>query len=383
MNYKDYGKTGLKVSRFGMGCMRFPQKTVDGKTIIDQEETTRMVRHAIDQGVNYFDTAHMYVGSEEALGIALKGGYREKVIIVGKNPVFMAKSHEDLEKFLDEELARLQTDYLDVHFLHALNSERWKKSMEIDALRFLDEMKKAGKIRFAGFSFHGRLEDYKTFVDAYDWDIVQIQLNFLDVKHQAGLEGLHYAADKGLPVVIMEPLRGGALVDKLPEGVKEAYDNYPIKRSPAEWSFRWLIDKPEVTCVISGVSTMDQLRENIRIFSETDEACMTPYDHAVIDRVVTEFEKGRKVDCTRCGYCMPCPSGVDIPEVFQFYNDLGMESYKTHARIVYQNFMVKGDESSANFCTECGECEPLCPQTIPIIDMLKEAHEDLIVPASR
>lgn len=378
MHYRSFGNTGIKVSRFGFGCMRFPQIEADGKKLIDQEETTRMVRHAIDQGVNYFDTAHVYPGSEEALGIALDGITREQVFIVGKNPVFNAKKQNDLFRFMDEELEWLKTGYLDLQLLHALNDERWKKCLDLNALKYLDEMKQAGKIRHAGFSFHGRLEDFKVIVDAYPWDMVQIQLNFLDVKHQAGLEGMYYAGERNIPVVVIEPLRGGALVNSLPPKIINAYRKYPVKRSAAEWSFRWLIDLPEVMTVLSGVSTMEQLQENIRIFSEADSGCMTSGDQLLIEEVVKAFEDGRNVDCTRCGYCMPCPSGVDIPEVFQLYNDMVMKAYRVHARFQYQSNMMQDQGSGADQCTECGECEPLCPQSIPIIDKLKEAHKVLV-----
>ncbi len=378
MQYMDYGQTGLRVSRFGFGCMRFPKIRVMGKEQIDQDETTRMVRYALDHGVNYFDTAHVYEGSEVALGTALEGIDRESVVIVGKNPVWDANNREDLERFLDEELARLKTDYLDVQFLHALNGERWKKCQEMGALEYLDDMKKKGRIRHAGFSFHGKLEDFKRIVDSYDWDIVQIQLNFLDVKHQAGLEGMYYAAEKGLPVVVMEPLRGGALAEKLPSAVSALYKAFPVQRSGAEWSFRWLIDLPEVTSVLSGVSTMEQLKENIEIFSKAEPGCMTKDEKELIDSVVDEYKKMNRVGCTRCGYCMPCPSGVNIPEVFQSYNDSVHEEYLEHTRFNYREVVVGQDKSGGDQCVECGLCEPKCPQSIPIIRMLKEAHQALI-----
>jgi predicted aldo/keto reductase-like oxidoreductase len=195
----------------------------------------------------------------------------------------------------------------------------------------------------------------------------------MDTQHQAGLEGLQYATDKGLPVVVMEPLRGGGLTDKLPDGVSKAFAEHPVSRSPAEWSFRWLLDKPEIPLILSGVSTMEQLEENIRIFSEIKPGCMNQDDLDLIDRVVVEFDKVKKVDCTHCGYCLPCPSGVDIPEVFQFYNDSGSETYRTHVKMIYQ-MLANEDNRRADRCTECGECEPLCPQSIPIIEKLKEAH---------
>lgn len=378
MKYQKYGKTDMMVSRFGFGCLRLPRKKEGEKSIIDQEETTRMVRYAIDHGVNYFDTAHAYEGSETALGIALQGGLREKVYIVGKNPVWDVKKQEDLFRFLDEELAMLQTSYLDVQFLHSLNSHHWKICRENGALDYLDKAKASGKIRYAGFSFHGNPDDFDEILDAYDWDIVQIQLNFLDTKHQAGLEGLKKAAARGMAVVIMEPLRGGALVDKLPEAVRRAYETFPVKRSPAEWSFRWLIDKPEVTSVLSGVSTMEQLQENIAIFSREEPGCMTADEQDLIQRVEKIFKSSYRVPCTRCGYCIPCPAGVEIPEIFQLYNDSGHPVYQEHACFMYKNSLVGQHSRGADQCVECGQCEEHCPQGIPIIQTLKEAHQALM-----
>jgi predicted aldo/keto reductase-like oxidoreductase len=379
MKYMPYGKTGLKVSRFGFGCMRFPRKTQGDEQVIDQDEVNRMIAYALEKGVNYFDTAYVYGGSEVSVGKAFKelNVKREDVIIVSKNPVFKAETREDLDKFLDEELERLQTDYIDVYFLHALNRSRWNHCQELDALKFLEEKKAEGKIRHAGFSFHGDVDTFEEIVDAWDWDIAQVQMNFLDTKHQAGMQGMKYAAAKGMAVVVMEPLRGGALVQNLPSSVEKAYGDFPFKRTPAEWAFRYLIDMDEPASILSGVSTMEQLKENIEIFSTSEPGCMTSEEKALIEEVTTYYKGNNNIGCTRCGYCMPCPHGVNIPEVFQLWNDCTMEDYVGHARFQYGNSILKQDKTGADRCTECGECEPKCPQNLHIIDGLKKAHIEL------
>jgi predicted aldo/keto reductase-like oxidoreductase len=379
MKYMAYGKTGMNVSRFGFGCMRFPKKEEAGETVIDQEETTRMIKYALDKGVNYFDTAYVYGGSEVAVGKAFKelDVKREDVVIVSKNPVFKAETREDLDRFLDEELERLQTDYIDVYFLHSINRGRWDLCKKLDALKFLEEKKAEGKIKFAGFSFHGDADTFTEIVDAWEWDIVQVQMNFLDTKHQAGLAGLKYVASKGMAAVVMEPLRGGALTQNIPKEVEEAYAEFPVKRTPAEWAFRYLIDMPEATSILSGVSTMEQLKENVEIFSNAEPGCMTDDEKALIKKVTTLYKANNNIGCTRCGYCMPCPYGVNIPEIFQLWNDSTMDAYVGHARFQYGNSILKQDKTGADQCTECGECETKCPQNLKIIQGLKDAHAAL------
>jgi uncharacterized protein len=380
MTYNEFGKTGLRVSRFGMGCMRLPKtKQADGTTIIDQDETNAMVKYAVDHGVNYFDTAYVYGGSEVAVGKALAGGLREKIILATKNPVWMAETYDDYEKLLDEELERLQTDYIDIYLLHALNQERWDALKSLEAIKFMEEMKKKGKIKHFGFSFHGPLPLFKEIIDHYDWEMYQIQLNILDEKHQAGLEGLHYAAKKGIPSVIMEPLRGGAMTTNIPESVKKAIDEFPTKRPPVEWAFRWLYDMPESKVVLSGVSNMEQLKQDIEIFDEAEANTMSPEEHRLIDTIKEAYKEGQQIGCTRCGYCMPCPQGVDIPEIFQLWNDLAMEAYSGHCRFQYTR-MMHAMGNGATECLECGICEDKCPQELPIMESLKKAHEALLNP---
>jgi predicted aldo/keto reductase-like oxidoreductase len=380
MTYNELGTTGLNVSRFGMGCMRLPKiEQPDGTAVIDQDKTNEMVRYAIDHGVNYFDTAYVYGGSEEAMGRALAGGLREKIVLVAKNPVWLAETYDDYERLLDEELERLQTDHLDIYLLHALNRARWDSVQQLGAIRFLEEMKHKGKIRHAGFSFHGPLALFKEIIDHYDWDMCQIQLNILDEKHQAGLEGLHYASDRGIPCVIMEPLRGGAMVNNIPDSVVSMIRDFPESRPPVEWAFRWLYDMAESRVILSGVSTLDQLKQNIEIFADAKAGSMSADEHALIESIKDAYKAGQKIGCTRCGYCLPCPQGVDIPEVFQLWNDMMMESYQGHCRFQYTR-SVHAMGNGATECIECGQCEDQCPQELPIIESLKEAHKELLNP---
>lgn len=311
MHYVDYGQTGLKVSRFGLGCMRFPK---------DENEAMQMVRYALDHGVNYIDTAYAYDSSEAIIGRALAEGYRKKAIIATKSPVWEISSHNDFEKILDEELKRLKTDYIDVYLLHDMNVKHWELVEKYDGLTFLDKMMEKGKIRHKGCSFHGPYEHFLKVVNAFDWEMIQIQLGILDEKFQAGTKGLKYAAQKGLAVVIMEPLRGGSLMRYAPSKVSQLINNYPEKRSLVEWAFRWLYNMPEVTTVLSGTSTMDQLKDNIRIFDQADYNVMSEKDMELINNVQKTFKEKYVVPCTGCEYCMPCPSGVNIPGIFSFYN---------------------------------------------------------------
>ncbi|NLX70834.1 MAG: aldo/keto reductase [Clostridiales bacterium] len=381
MYYREFGNLGFKISTFGIGCMRLPLLLQpDGSTDpskIDEDEAIKMIRYGIDNGVNYIDTAYGYHGgnSEIVTGKALKDGYREKVKLATKLPVWLANSYEDFGKLLDEQLAKLQVDYIDFYLLHALNKNSWEKVKDMGVLEFLDKAVEAGKIKHPGFSFHDELPVFKSIIDSYDWKMCQIQLNFLDENYQAGVEGLRYAGSKNIPVVIMEPLRGGRLARNIPEDILKVWNSYHIKRSPVEWAFRWLYNFPEVTVILSGVSTMEQLKENIEIFKNAAPNSMTEEELELVAQVKAIYESRTKVDCTACNYCMPCPSGVDIPRIFSLYNTASMfneyaEQSKHYERLIEEN-------KDASNCVECSQCEGACPQNIAIIDMLKEAHEAL------
>lgn len=374
MHYSSIGLDGFAVSRFGMGCMRYPKTTdKDGREITDEAEAVKMIRYAVDHGVNYFDTAYAYGDSEEILGRALSGGYREKVVIATKIPVCDVKSRDDYQTYFHKQLERLKTGCIDIYLMHCLDRANWEILKETDGIRCMEELKAQGKIKKFGFSFHGNYEVFKEIIDAYPWDICMIQLNILDQNHQAGVRGLKYAAQKGIPVVIMEPLKGGLLGGNPPDMVKQLLENYAEQRSLTEWSMRWLYNFNEVKVVLSGVSSMDQLRDNIRIFEDTNADTMVESDFELIDSIKKAFEGMVKVGCTGCGYCMPCPAGVNIPEIFKIYNDAGLSPWDLFGKTFYSLVVANSGGGAAN-CLECGRCELKCPQHIPVMNTLKEAH---------
>lgn len=381
MKYREFGNLGFEVSTFGVGCMRLPLEVQsDGTTDpskIHEQEAIKMIRYAIDHGVNYLDTAYPYHGgnSEPLVAKALKDGYRDKVKVASKLPVWLAESYEDFERLLDEQLAKLEVDYIDFYLLHALSRDRWEKIKKLGVLDFLDKAIASGKIKYPGFSFHDELPVFKEIVDSYNWDMCQIQLNILDKNYQAGIEGMHYAASKGIPVVIMEPLKGGRLAHHVPEDVNALWNQAEVKRSPVEWAFRWLYNFPEVTVILSGVSTMEQLKDNIEIFSKASPNSMDKKELELIQKVKELYDSKIKVGCTGCNYCMPCPSGVDIPGIFSLYNDYSIYGNLKEFKGRYKNFIK--DEKDASECVECGQCQSECPQHISIIEKLKEAHEAL------
>jgi predicted aldo/keto reductase-like oxidoreductase len=368
MEYVDYGKTGLKVSRFGLGCMRFPKS---------EAEAIEMVRYALDHGVNYTDTAYVYANSENILGKALKDGYRNKTYLATKSPIWNITQHEDFEKYLDEQLIRLGTDHIDVYLLHNLGLDNWQKVKKYDGFTFLDKMIQKGKIKHKAFSFHGTLDLFKEVVDAYDWEMAQIQLNILDEFQQAGVEGLKYAANKGMAVVIMEPLRGGHILNDCPRTAMDLLNAYPEKRSLVEWAFRWLYNMPEATVILSGTSSLNQLKDNLRIFDDARSNVMSPGDLRLVKSIREAFEARNGINCTGCKYCMPCPNGVDIPQTFRLYNSARIMEGHFVDRLVYQVTMVPGGQG-ADQCIECGLCMEHCPQSLKIPENLKKAHELLM-----
>lgn len=383
MLYRKMGKTGDNVSALGFGCMRLPmlncQSAVDRwdpNKEIDLEQVDRMIHHALDNGVNYFDTAYPYHGgkSEVVLGERIKG-YRDKVMIATKLPTWMAKEESDFEKFLTEQLERLQTDYIDYYLLHGLNRPLWQKMKDMNALPFLDRIKKDGRIRRLGFSFHDDIIIFKEIVDGYDWDMCQIQYNYFDEDYQAGREGLDYAASKGLGVVVMEPLRGGKLTERIPDEIQAMWDSASVRRTPAEWALRWVWNHAAVSTVLSGMSEMGQVVENVRLADGAVADSLTDQELALIGKVKAKYRDMLKIDCTGCAYCMPCPNGVNIPMNFSIYNDTFMFKDPEMSSMLY-NFMMS-PEQRASGCLECGECEEKCPQQISIMEELKNVHERL------
>ncbi len=369
MEYRAFGD--LKVSAFGFGAMRMP--VIDNnQEKIDEAEAIKMIRYAIDNGVNYFDTAYVYHGgnSEGLLGKALRDGYREKIFLTTKLPTWLVKSEDDVFKYLDEELVRLQTDYLDFYLVHCLDTKLFDIVKNCNIIKQLEKAKEMGKIRHIGFSFHDELPVFKEIVDYYDWEICQIQLNILDENYQAGLQGLEYAKSKNIPVIIMEPVKGGTLANNVPQEVLDLYGNYKKKFSSVEWAFKFVSNFEGVLTILSGVSNMEQLKDNIRIFSNTSPGSLTKEDLEIIEKVKQIYFSKIKVGCTGCNYCMPCPSEVKIPSVFQIYNNSSMFDYEK-----YKPEYVKLKSQGKTDCVECGACEALCPQSIPIIEKLKEAAE--------
>ncbi len=377
MIYRKFGNTGCEISILGFGCMRFP--IIDNREgEIDEKEAIKMMRYGIDQGVNYIDTAYPYHkgNSEVVVGKALKDGYREKVYLATKLPMWLVKRQNDFDKYLDEQLKKIDTTYIDFYLLHTLNRDLWERVKDLGLLKRLDRALKDGRIKYAGFSFHDELDLFKEIVDAYDWDFCQIQYNYMDENFQAGTEGLQYAAAKGLGVIVMEPLRGGRLTQKIPEAIQAIWNEAEVKRSPAEWALRWVWNHPEVNLLLSGMSDMKQTIENVKIASEAYPQSLTGEELNLINRVKETYLKLMKVNCTDCKYCLPCPQKVNIPKNFKLYNDLFMFEESTQSFTAYNRFMPKVQRASN--CNECGKCETLCPQHIPIREMLKEVHKSLV-----
>ena len=369
---RNFPAANHAVSALGMGCMRMPTRNEEGNPI-DRPEAIRLIRHLIDNGVTYVDTAYGYHdgNSEGLVGEALKDGYRERVTLATKLPVWLVSERADMEKLLDEQLARLQTDHVDVYLAHALDGERFDKMRELGLFDFMDEMVAKGKIRYPGFSFHDDAAAFRRIVDSYGWKVAQVQMNLLDEFNQATMDGVRYAAGKGIGIVVMEPVRGGALVKTVPDEIRALYEAGAPGRSAAEWAFRWLIDKPEFMTILSGMSTMEQADDNLRIFSSAEAGCLSDAEKETIEKVRKAYEARIKVGCTGCEYCMPCPQGIKIPEIFKGYDTASMFGDFTGFTKRYNEMEV-----NASACVGCGSCVAACPQHFktPIPEMLKQIH---------
>ncbi len=373
MLYRKMNNVNSKLSILGFGCMRLPVKE-NGQ--IDEPQATKMLRYAIDNGVNYVDTAYPYHNgeSEPFVGRALQGGYRERVNLATKLPSWLIKSREDMDRYLDEQLKRLQTDHIDFYLVHGLMKPFWEKLLPLRIMDFLDDALADGRIRYAGFSFHDELGLFKEIVDAYDWAFCQIQYNFMNEEYQAGTEGLRYAAERGLGIIVMEPLLGGMLSKEIPS-ISAIWKEAPVRRDLSEWALRWVWNHPEVAVVLSGMSDCTQVEQNIAYAKEGLPNSLSQPELDLFEKVKLEYGKRIKVPCTGCSYCMPCPSGVSIPECFEMYNTACMFDAPDVAKFNYNivlGGMLTGDPGFASRCQECGECEEKCPQKIPIRDRLKE-----------
>ncbi|HIJ06552.1 MAG: Aldo/keto reductase [Methanomicrobiales archaeon 53_19] len=380
MLYRKMPKNGDELSILGFGCMRLASNA-DGS--IDEERATAQLRYAIDHGVNYVDTAWPYhMGqSEPFLGRALSGGYRKKVKLATKLPSWLIEKREDMDKFLNIQLEKLQTDHIDYYLVHGLVGELWNVVEKLGITDFLDKAKSDGRIKNAGFSFHGSEEDFNRIVDAYDWDFCQIQYNFLDEKNQAGTAGLEYAASKGLGVIIMEPLRGGNLTRTVPLAIREIWNEAPTKRTPAEWAFRWIWNHSEVTVVLSGMNDEAHIRENLKIADQAHPHSLTKEELQLVKKVEKQYRKLMKVACTGCQYCMPCSSGVNIPMCFEHYNNLTLADNPDNEKFMYAarlgGAITLGAPGFASQCVQCGECAEKCPQHIDIPTVLESVVEEL------
>jgi len=380
MLYRKNPKNGNELSVLGFGCMRLP---MNENGTIDEERATKQVRYAIDHGVNYVDTAWPYhmEQSEPFLGRALAHGYREKVRLATKLPSWMVESREDMDRFLNSQLEKLNTDHIDYYLVHALVGVLWDSVEKLDVADFLDKAKADGRIINAGFSFHGAGKDFNRIVDAYDWDFCQIQYNFLDEKNQAGTAGLEYAASKGLGVIIMEPLRGGTLASHVPPAVKEIWDEAPTKRTAAEWALRWVWNHPEVTVVLSGMNEETDIEENLTVADKAYPNSLTEGELQLVKKVERKYRELMKAGCTGCRYCMPCPQGVNIPLCFELYNSLHMSGNADEAKFFYaaqlSGVLSVGEPAYASQCVQCEECLEKCPQHLEIPTLLESVVEEL------
>ncbi|HUX12527.1 MAG TPA: aldo/keto reductase [Spirochaetia bacterium] len=369
MQYRTLGREE-RVSALGFGCMRLP--TLGQPSLIDEKLATRMLRYAIDQGVNYVDTAYPYHGgmSEPFVGRALRDGYRERVNLATKLPVWLTESIADCDRIFNEQLSKLQTDHLDFYLLHALDKERWAKVKRLGIVDWALEQKQRGRTRYVGFSFHDSASVFPTILDGSpDWDFCQLQYNFMDEEHQAGTAGLELAAARGLGVIVMEPLLGGALVNP-PPSVQEIWAGAPIGRTPAAWALHWLWNKPEVGILLSGMTAFEQVEENLRLAGESGVGSLTKAELALYPRAKVAYDAGRPIPCTECGYCTPCPSGVNIPGNFSLHNEaVAFDRHET-AKWRYNNFFPEATRAGA--CIRCNECLEKCPQGIEIPDRLEE-----------
>ena len=377
MQYRKFGKLDWRVSVLGFGAMRLP--LIDNNPAnVDVPEAIRMMRYAIDHGVNYVDTAYPYHEgrSEVVVEQALRDGYREKVKLATKLPSWLIETTRDCDRYLDEQLKRLQVNKIDCYLLHGLDKKHWTKLRDLNIFRWAERAMVDGRIAHLGFSFHDEFPVFKEIVDAYDnWTLCQIQYNYMDVNYQAGTRGLHYAASKGLAVVVMEPLRGGGLTRKPPHSIANLWASAPLKRTPVQWGLLWVWNHPEVSLALSGMSQMEQVLDNVTIADSSRPNMLTAEELALIERVREAYCRISPVPCTGCGYCMPCSNGVQIPRILELYNDAVTYDDIPPSRFRYCGPPGLKEEERADRCLDCGDCVEACPQNIPIPEWLKKAHE--------
>jgi predicted aldo/keto reductase-like oxidoreductase len=380
MQYRDFGKLGFQVSALGMGCMRLPRIYKEGQDFaeVDREKAFEMIRYAVEHGINYFDTAYGYHNgtSESVLGEALDNGSRQKVKIATKQPLYAMETQADIRRNLENTLKKLRTDYIDLYLIHNIQSDSWDEVKRRDIIGEFEKFRDEKMIRAVGFSYHGGYSCFAEILEHHPWDMCQVQQNMLDVDREVTQQGIRLAGEKKTALVIMEPLRGGGLANASAP-VQAIYDSYPEKRTPAEWAFRQVINHPEVSCILSGMSTLQQLKENIALFSRPDAVpgCLSDRELTILKKAKAAYESVATVPCTACEYCLPCPSGVDIPGIFFRYNSGNMFGSFNQPKRSY--LFLKRQKRDAARCIECGACEKKCPQHIDIIRQLKVAHASL------
>ncbi len=376
MIYRKLGNTGERLSILGFGCMRLP--TIGGdEARIDEKAATALLHEAIDRGVNFVDTAYPYHhgNSELWLAKALRDGHRDRVVLSTKLPSWKIENHRDFARYLDEQSERLATDRIDIYLVHSLKKSWWEKVRDLGVIDFLEGAKRDGRIRFAGFSFHDEFAVFKDIVDTHHWDCCLMQYNYMDEENQAGTQGLRYASERGLGVLVMEPLHGGSLAGPMPDDIRELWRNAGGSLTPAQWALRWVWNHRVVVSALSGMNAMEQLEENLAAAEGAEPDSLSAEDLALIESVREKFIERQEIPCTACDYCMPCPQGVAIPQIFSIYNTLKILGGKADA-FYYYNYSLEPGERADN-CIECGECEEKCPQNIKIIDRLKEIHREL------
>ena len=377
-------KTGDEVSPLGFGAMRLPLK--NGK--IDRPKAREQIYYAIDNGINFIDTAYLYGDSEKFLGETLQGEYTDKVRICTKLPSINVRKYEDMERFLDEQLKRLQRDYIDYYLIHSVDLKAFKRLAKRDLIKFLDKAKSEGKVRYVGFSYHGPKDEFEEVVDAYDWDVVMVQYNYFDENVQASMEGIEYAASKGMGVFVMEPLKGGILAGKMPKEAEEIFKKADFNKTTAQWALQWVLNNRNVTCVFSGMNSIDQIDENIAIADKTTPFSMTFEEMETVELVKRVMRNSLKINCSTCGYCMPCPQGVNIPECMKIYNEkylFGHKGFINQSFIDYYQYVggIMGNSGNAGKCNACGKCLRKCPQKLDIIEELKKVKKEFEIPGSK
>jgi predicted aldo/keto reductase-like oxidoreductase len=373
MHYRRFGTLPMDVSALGFGAMRLPIVESD-PAHIDEAEAIRMIRYAIDHGVTYVDTAYPYHKgtSEVVVGKALQEGYREKVSLATKMPTWLVTSPDDFDTYFSEQLERLQTDHIDFYLLHALNKERWPSMVNLKVCEWAEHQIEENRITYLGFSFHDTLDVFKEIIDSYDWAFCQIQYNYMDEHYQAGTEGLKYAASRNLGVIVMEPIRGGQLAADPPRPIQEIWERAPLTRTPADWALQWVWNHPEVSLVLSGMSTMAQVKENVASAEKSGPHTLTDEELRIIAEVRDMYRTLCPISCTNCSYCLPCPNGVRIPRIFEIYNEALMYNSPDRARRSY-TFLKEGER--ADSCQQCGDCEEVCPQSIKIREWLSKVDQ--------